>query len=94
MTFTYYTKEIREGFLVPVMVPHRASGCPMPDCYLNNRPIYLGDAELCGVDSFFLDACFADTMEDLDDDELDQLTEEQQDRLVTMNIEKYGWFRK
>lgn len=94
MTFTYYTKETREGFPVPVMVPHRADGCPMPDCYLRERPVYLGDAELRGVDSYFLDACYADTLEDLDDDELDQLTEEQQDRLVTMNIEKYGWFRK
>ena len=92
--FYYYEKTWLEGFPLPVLQSRSAEGCPMPDCYLRGRPVYLGDAELNGVDSYFLDACYADSMEDLDDNELDEITDQEQDRLVTMNIEKYGWFKK
>lgn len=71
-----------------------ASGCPMPDTYMNGRPVYFGDAYLDGVDSHFENACWADTLEDLDDGELHQLDDENGDYLVEQTIEEHGYFRK
>jgi len=55
-----------------------AEGCPMPDTYLNGRPVYFGDVYHQGdaEDSYFAEAHYADTDEALSENELEQLTEE------------------
>lgn len=69
-----------------------ADGCPMPDTYFKGRPVYFGDLHLDGVDSYFESASYADTDEDLDDDELNELTEREGDYIVTENCEHFGFF--
>jgi hypothetical protein len=52
-------------------------GCPMPDSYLNGRPVYFGDISYDSYDScdsYFESASYCDTDQDLDDEELDALT--------------------
>lgn len=68
----------------------------MPDFYLNERPVYVGDCHLAHVDSFVEEASYADTGDDLSDDELERLTEldEVQEYLYFENLEKYGYFQK
>lgn len=62
----------------------KAEGCPIPCCYLNNRPVYFGNVAHQGDadESYFLDACYADTLEDLNEDELETLTEEHREYLA------------
>jgi hypothetical protein len=65
--------------------------CPMPDDYLDGRPVYFGDIDYAGVDSGFESACYADTDEELDGDELYRLTENNADYICTQVMEKYGY---
>jgi len=69
-----------------------AEGCAMPDTYFKGRPVYFGDTELRFCDSMFLDATYADTGIDLDEDELCALAEQEQDYLVQQNIEHHGYW--
>lgn len=84
-TFHYYAKG--KG---PVM----AEGCPMPDGYLKGRPVYFGDVVCAGVDSYFESAHYADTDEELSDDELNELTDQEADYIVQQNFERLGYFQK
>jgi hypothetical protein len=71
-----------------------AEGCPMPDAYLNGRPVYFGDIDYRGVDSFMHGCCYADTLEDLDDNEHEELQEQCADYLCTQVSEHYGYYPK
>lgn len=71
-----------------------AEGCYLPDTYLNGRPVYFGGIHLDGVDSYFIDACFADSLEDLTEEELFQLDSQCGDYIVEKNLEHFGFFKK
>ena len=73
---------------IPSYESRWAEGCPMPDCYLRGRPVYLGDADYGSEaeDSYYTSAWWADTDEELTDDDLDALTNEHADRLAA------SWF--
>ncbi len=92
--FSYMIEVCGSNQRVPCLESRQAIGCPMPDTYLNDRPVYFGDVHFNGVDSYFESACYADTLEDLDTNELDQLGTECADYLVEGSIEKFGYFRK
>lgn len=66
----------------------------MPDTYLNDRPVYIDDCHLDGVDSYITAATYADTLEGLSDDDLDSLTDISGDYLVEQNMERFGWYKK
>lgn len=67
---------------------------PKPDGSLKKRPVYFGNVHLAGVDSFFESASWSDTGEELTVGELDELTEQYADYLVTENVEKFGYYQK
>lgn len=90
-TFRYYTESVGTNG-IPTLYPQTAEGCPMPDGYYCDRPVYFGDVCLAGCDSYFEDACYADTLEDLDDNELYELTELYADYLCEKNLEHFGYW--
>jgi len=63
---------------LPILHSVKAEGCPMPDAYLDGRPVYYGD--IChgedASDSYFQEAFFADTDEPLNENELQRLTDD------------------
>ncbi len=67
---------------------------PKPDTIFKGRPVYFGDIQLSGVDSYFESAYWSDTGEDLTDTELDELAEHCADYLVKENIERFGYYQK
>lgn len=55
-----------------------AEGCPMPDCYLDGRPVYLGEVDHSSsepYESYVTSACYADTDEECSDEACERLTE-------------------
>lgn len=92
--FSYFVLDTESTMPVLCLKSVTVEGCPMPDTYLNGRPVYFSDAHFDGVDSYFESASYADTDEDLDENELDQLGTECVDHLVVGSIEKHGYFKK
>lgn len=93
-SFYYWVKERDNP--IPSYKSVKAEGCPMPDTYINGRPVYVEGWEGKGVDSFFTKAYWADTDEELNEDELDQLTDDSwgQDYLIQQNLEKFSYYQK
>lgn len=79
---------------VPTFIKKEATGCPMPNTYLNGRPVYFGDVCLDGTDSFFESATWSDTDLALNDDDLDKLGQVCADHLINLNLNRYGYFKK
>lgn len=77
---------------VPCFKIQYFEGCPMPDTYLNNRPVYFGDVYLKGCDSYFENAHYADDDTELDENDLYELDQQCADYLVECCIEKFGYF--
>lgn len=93
--FHYLIKDYEHSHMpIPVYRWENAVGCPIPDGYLNKRPVYFGDRHLDGCDSFFESAHYADTDVALDENELDQLTGDYADYLVEACLEHFGYFKK
>jgi hypothetical protein len=77
---------------IPTMYSRYVEGCPMPDTYLNGRPVYFGGMEFDGVDSYISDACYADTLQDLDDHDILELNEQEKDYICEQILEHYGYW--
>lgn len=79
---------------LPTVTFHQAEGCAMPDTYFRNRPVYFGKVHLAGVNSFFENAFYADTFEEFNDRELNDLTEQCSDYLIEQNCLRFGYYPK
>lgn len=86
----YHSFMKRSMNLTKLMLEGRLT--PMPDGYLDGRPVYFGDTELDGVDSYFLNATWADTDVSLSDDELNDLTDRYTEYLQEKSAEHYGYW--
>lgn len=80
--------------LIPCYISVAAEGCPLPDAYLNGRPVYFGDIDYRGVDSFMHGCTYADTDEELSDNEHDELMDQCADYLCEQVQEHYGYYPK
>ena len=79
--FYYYIPCPDEGAFVYRSV--KAHGCPMPDTYLNGRPVYFGDEERSTTGEPYLSsAYYCDTDDDLNDIDLDALNDQEEERLL------------
>lgn len=90
-TFSYMVKVSENP--VSTYKSVQVEGSPIPDTYMDNRPVYIGNIHLDSVDSFIETASWADSDKDLSDDELYRLTQQEQDLIVTRHCEELGWFK-
>jgi hypothetical protein len=80
--------------VIPMLRSRMVEGCPLPDTYLHGRPVYIEDIEYVGIDSFILNAVYADTSEDVDLDDLELVQEAALGWFWDRVAEHYGYFPK
>jgi len=71
--FSYNEDLPKDEYGVPRCRTAWAEGCAMPDCYLNGRPVYIGNIDRSWGVAMIDGAIYADTDEDLTESELEQV---------------------
>lgn len=81
--FQYWVLDTTSTSPIPRYRSAWAEGCPMPDCYLKGRPVYIGDVYHGSdpEDTYIDSATYADDDSEVDSDDLYEIEQSLAERL-------------